>query len=114
MPAVDPAKACQPKLLQYKQLTAYSAVVGQRGRAAKAEHFKATANDAFKTGDFEGAIAGYTGAIQADPSNPVYFSNRAMAYIKVSQTCLRLSRGAGAQCEDSSEAGQCLAWLAGH
>lgn len=82
------AKDPQPELLQYKHLIACFAVAGQRGRASKAEHFKATANDAFKAGDYEGAITGYSGAIQADPSNPVYFSNRAMAYLKVSQTCL--------------------------
>ena len=50
---------------------------------SKAEQCKARANEAFKAQDFEGAIAGYSGAIQADPTNPVYFSNRAMAYLKV-------------------------------
>ncbi|KAL3142976.1 Amidase 1 [Trebouxia sp. C0009 RCD-2024] len=53
------------------------------GKPSRAESFKAQANEAFKCGDFDGAIAGYSGAIQADPHNPVYFSNRAMAYLKV-------------------------------
>ena len=53
------------------------------GNPSQAENFKAKANEAFKSGDFDGAIAGYSGAIQADPYNPVYFSNRAMAYLKV-------------------------------
>lgn len=55
----------------------------RQGNPSKAEGFKAKANEAFKTGDFDGAITGYSGAIQADPGNPVYFSNRAMAYLKV-------------------------------
>jgi Flp pilus assembly protein TadD len=55
----------------------------QRGNASKAEKYKTAANEAFKTGDFDGAITGYSQAIQADPANPVYFSNRAMAYLKV-------------------------------
>lgn len=56
----------------------------RKGNPSQAEKFKAKANEAFKHGDFDGAIAGYSGAIQADPYNPVYFSNRAMAYLKVS------------------------------
>lgn len=56
---------------------------GQEGHVSKAELCKAQANEAFKAQDFDGAIAGYTGAIQADRNNPVYFSNRAMAYLKV-------------------------------
>ena len=54
-----------------------------QGKPSKAERYKAKANEAFKAGDFDGAITGYSGAIQADPGNPVYFSNRAMAYLKV-------------------------------
>lgn len=56
---------------------------GRDVHVSKAEQCKARANEAFKAQDFEGAIAGYSGAIQADPTNPVYFSNRAMAYLKV-------------------------------
>ncbi|KAA6429725.1 MAG: hypothetical protein FRX49_00159 [Trebouxia sp. A1-2] len=57
---------------------------GQQSRnASKAEKYKTAANEAFKAGDFDGAITGYSQAIQADPANPVYFSNRAMAYLKV-------------------------------
>lgn len=59
---------------------------GQTPPVSKAEHYKAQANEAFKAGDFEGAIAGYSGSIQADPTNPVFFSNRAMAYLKVQST----------------------------
>lgn len=56
----------------------------QPGHTSDADKYKAQANEAFKAGDFDGAITGYSGAIQADPANPVYFSNRAMAYLKVS------------------------------
>ena len=60
---------------------------GENIRPKTAERFKAQANEAFKNGDFDGAIGGYTGAIQADPTNPVYFSNRAMAYLQVRLVC---------------------------
>ena len=59
-----------------------------QGKPSKAERYKAKANEAFKAGDFDGAITGYSGAIQADPRNPVYFSNRAMAYLKVQPAIL--------------------------
>ena len=58
------------------------------GDLSTAESCKAKANEAFKAGDFDGAIAGYSGAIKADPNNPVYFSNRAMAHLKVSLSLL--------------------------
>lgn len=37
---------------------------------------------AFKAGDYMAAIQAYSAAIQADPRNPVYYSNRAMAALK--------------------------------
>ncbi len=40
-------------------------------------------NDAFKKQDWNGAIEYYTKAIQKDSSNPVYYSNRAMTYLKL-------------------------------
>ena len=68
-------------------VTHMTSPIGRREvHVSKAEQCKARANEAFKAGHFEGAIAGYSGCIQADPTNPVYFSNRAMAYLKVSCT----------------------------
>lgn len=53
------------------------------GAEAQAEAFRLEGNNAFKSGDFKGAILGYSKAIGLDPKNSVLFSNRAMAYLKV-------------------------------
>lgn len=45
--------------------------------------YKSLGNFQYKSGEYEKAIEQYTNAIQLDPSNPVYYSNRSMAYIKV-------------------------------
>lgn len=37
----------------------------------------------FKGGDYLAAFQAYSLAIQHDPDNPVYYSNRAMAALKV-------------------------------
>lgn len=50
---------------------------------AEAETHKATGNDLFKAGNFEDAVKAYTHAIELNPDNPVYYSNRAMAYLQV-------------------------------
>eukprot|EP01043_Picozoa_sp_COSAG02_P027074 COSAG02_NODE_1579_length_11851_cov_12.490343_9_plen_564_part_00 len=39
-------------------------------------------NAAFKAGKFSDAIAAYTEAIETDPSQPAFYSNRAMCYMK--------------------------------
>ncbi|KAK9806733.1 hypothetical protein WJX72_000870 [[Myrmecia] bisecta] len=52
-------------------------------KASHAERCKAAGNEAFKAGDFDRAIQEYSGAIQADPASAVYYSNRAMALLKV-------------------------------
>ncbi|KAK9833237.1 hypothetical protein WJX84_005166, partial [Apatococcus fuscideae] len=49
----------------------------QPGEGAKAE-----GNTAFSAGNFDEAVLCYSRAIQADSSNPVYYSNRAMAHLK--------------------------------
>ncbi len=41
-------------------------------------------NAAFKAGKFSDAIAAYTEAIETDPSQPAFYSNRAMCYMKMS------------------------------
>lgn len=40
-------------------------------------------NAAFKEGDFKAAIDAYSQAIRCDVSNPIYYSNRAMAALKI-------------------------------
>ncbi len=50
---------------------------------ARAEQHKAKGNAAFEGGDLQAAIACYSHAIEADHTNHVYFSNRALAHLKV-------------------------------
>lgn len=50
---------------------------------AKAEAFKNKGNDEFKRGNYTDAIEKYTEAIECCPSNPAYFTNRCIAYIKL-------------------------------
>ncbi|KAL9933552.1 hypothetical protein V8E36_007728 [Tilletia maclaganii] len=52
---------------------------------AKAETLKAEGNKAMTAKDYGGAIAAYNEAIALDPTNPVYFSNRAAAFSQVQQ-----------------------------
>ncbi|KAL4069411.1 TPR-like protein [Scleroderma citrinum] len=47
---------------------------------AKAETHKVTGNKHMNTKDYLAAIDAYTNAISLDPTNPVYYSNRAAAY----------------------------------
>ena len=51
--------------------------------AEQADRFKEQGNAAFKAGDYDGAVAAYGAAIQISPRNPVLYSNRAMASLKV-------------------------------
>ncbi|KAF8342570.1 uncharacterized protein EI90DRAFT_764058 [Cantharellus anzutake] len=46
----------------------------------KAEEHKKEGNARMSSKDFDAAIQSYTKAIALDPSNPVYYSNRAAAY----------------------------------
>jgi tetratricopeptide (TPR) repeat protein len=48
-----------------------------------AERAKEEGNKCFKSKQYKDAIANYSRAISLDPQNPVYFSNRAMAYLKL-------------------------------
>jgi tetratricopeptide (TPR) repeat protein len=41
-------------------------------------------NAAFKAGKFADAIAAYSEAIQTDPTQAAFYSNRAMCYMKIS------------------------------
>jgi len=48
--------------------------------AAKADEAKAAGNAAFKAGNYDEAVAQFTTAIEADPTNHVLYSNRSGAY----------------------------------
>ena len=50
---------------------------------AKAEKLKNEGNDNFKKGKYNAAIELYGEAIQCDGSNPAYYTNRAIAYLKI-------------------------------
>ncbi|CAN0545102.1 unnamed protein product, partial [Ectocarpus sp. 12 AP-2014] len=45
------------------------------------KQWKDKGNAALKAGDFEEAISSYTKAIDLDPSNHVFFSNRSAAHL---------------------------------
>jgi len=49
----------------------------------QAEKYKALGNEAFKKGEHGKAIEFYTFATECDPKNPVFYSNRAVAYAKM-------------------------------
>jgi len=49
---------------------------------AKGDAAKTLGNDAFKTGDYTTAIIHFTEAIELEPANAAYYSNRSAAYLK--------------------------------
>lgn len=53
--------------------------------SVKADEFKDQGNDLFKKGDYVKSIQMYTAAIALAPRTAVYYSNRAMAYLKLEQ-----------------------------
>jgi tetratricopeptide (TPR) repeat protein len=53
------------------------------GNEYAAEQLKTQGNACFKNGDYEGAEAYYSQAIQKNSSNPLLFTNRAMARNKL-------------------------------
>ncbi len=48
-----------------------------------ADKWRATANAAFSSGDFGGAVAAYTQSLSAEAVQPTVLSNRAMAHLKL-------------------------------
>ncbi|WPT11811.1 Serine/threonine-protein phosphatase 5 [Picochlorum sp. SENEW3] len=55
------------------------------GMKEEAESIKNEANAYFKEKHYNEAVEGYTKAIGLDPSNPVYWSNRAFAHIRIEE-----------------------------
>ncbi|KAI6708704.1 U-box domain-containing protein [Diplocarpon mali] len=51
---------------------------------AKALEYKDKGNKCFQSGDYEGAEVLYSKAIQHDPNNPLLYTNRSMALLKLS------------------------------
>lgn len=50
---------------------------------SRAAELKQQGNEAFKAGRLGEAVVHYTEAIKIDPKNAVFYSNRAMAYLKM-------------------------------
>jgi tetratricopeptide (TPR) repeat protein len=72
----------------------------ETGPRAEALKFKTLGNDAFTAGKFAEGVEHFTGAIKADPTDHVFFSNRSACYasldkhaeaIKDATECVRLS-----------------------
>eukprot|EP00002_Diphylleia_rotans_P027469 TRINITY_DN5508_c0_g2_i2.p1 TRINITY_DN5508_c0_g2~~TRINITY_DN5508_c0_g2_i2.p1 ORF type:complete len:236 (-),score=61.50 TRINITY_DN5508_c0_g2_i2:102-809(-) len=53
--------------------------------ANEAEIEKSKGNEAFKASQFDVALDHYSKSIALDPKNPLYYANRAMAYLKLSR-----------------------------
>ncbi|KAG9228253.1 U-box domain-containing protein [Amylocarpus encephaloides] len=51
--------------------------------AARALEYKEKGNRCFQSGDYHGADGFYTNAINADPSNPLLYTNRSMSRLKL-------------------------------
>jgi len=68
----------------------------------EAEKKKGLGNDAFKNGDFSGAVDRYTEAIEIDSSNHVYYSNRSMCLEKLGRNDEALADGKQCISIDSS------------
>jgi len=56
-----------------------------------ANEFKKKGNDHFRAHHYEKAIEFYTKALEADPSNPVFWSNRAICHIRMENFGLAIS-----------------------
>ena len=50
---------------------------------AKAEQYKNFGNEEFKKQNYQAAINHYSEAIELCPTEPAYFTNRAIAYLKI-------------------------------
>lgn len=49
----------------------------------KAQHWKEKGNTAFNDKQFSLAVQYYTKAIEYDPTDPIFYANRAMAHLKL-------------------------------
>ncbi|ROL43092.1 Serine/threonine-protein phosphatase 5 [Anabarilius grahami] len=56
--------------------------MAEEERNSSAEKLKEKANNYFKDKDYENAIKYYTEALELNPTNAVYYSNRSLAYLR--------------------------------
>ena len=83
-PAVSQNGKPAQKLQQNGRLPAANGHSNGGAVPPMAEQLKQEGNAAFKAGDYSGAVEAYGAAMELDPRNPVLYSNRAMASLKVS------------------------------
>jgi len=87
-PSGATSKSSEPALDPYAHLS-------HSERAAKGDEHKIAGNEYIRTAKYPEAIEEYTTAINYDPSNAIYYANRALAYQKLSnhkqaiQDCLK-------------------------
>jgi len=74
----------EPKT-QRKQADAPDDNAGSEDKKMGAEDFKERGNQALKTFNFNEAIVNYGKAIELDPKNHVYYSNRSAAYLRLNK-----------------------------
>jgi tetratricopeptide (TPR) repeat protein len=75
-----PAPTPTPITLPYDEAIATAEANRAMTRRERAETYYERGNVLYGMGDFEGAIADYTRAIELDPQNPRYYNNRAVTY----------------------------------
>uniref|UniRef100_A0A8C2C2E1 Serine/threonine-protein phosphatase n=1 Tax=Cyprinus carpio TaxID=7962 RepID=A0A8C2C2E1_CYPCA len=80
----DPlAGVCDSSPRTHGRATEHGSVkMAEEERNASAEKLKEKANNYFKDKDYENAIKYYTEALELNPSNAIYYSNRSLAYLR--------------------------------
>lgn len=64
-------------------------IVDRCAASGEGHEDKLRGNEEFKKGNYSAAVAAYSDAIRCDIYNPVYYSNRAMAALKVTRILVR-------------------------
>ncbi|XP_073255098.1 tetratricopeptide repeat protein 12-like isoform X1 [Porites lutea] len=79
----DAGEVCAEQFMKAVEEDAKERAKIRKRNESEAEKLKAKGNEAFKEGKFTEAISNYTMAINKFSSNPVLYTNRAQAYIKL-------------------------------
>nr|XP_058961372.1 tetratricopeptide repeat protein 12-like isoform X1 [Pocillopora verrucosa] len=79
----DAGEVCAEKFMKAVEEDAKERAKIKKRSEAEAEKLKGKGNAAFKEGNYPEAISNYTVAITKSGSNPVLYTNRAQAYIKL-------------------------------
>lgn len=79
----DAGEVCAEKFMKAVEEDAKERAKIKKRSEAEAEKLKGKGNAAFKEGNYSEAISNYSMAISQSGSNPVLYTNRAQAYIKL-------------------------------